>query len=107
MSRIKLSLKELVQVLEIAVTTNVRGKRYVFDEDKSRSDSILARLEADGLFYDETVTPECNIVTPNGRAFYNSGGYAGQRRRRILRNIFVWLSTVLAAFLGSLLATLL
>ena len=97
MSRIKLSLKELDQALELA-----HKHVTVFDEDGDRNLSIIARMVDDGCY-----DAKHDIMTAHGRAFYNSGGYAGQRRRRILRNIFVWLSTILAAFLGSLLATLL
>ena len=101
MSRIKLSLNELDRALELAVTVDIRGNRYAYDKDVAKSVSIFARLLADGYIYDN------NAVTPLGRAFYNSGGYLQKRRRAILRNIFVWFSTVLAATLGSLLASLL
>ena len=101
MSRIKLSLNELDRALELAVTVDIRGNRYAYDKDVAKSVSTFARLLADGYIYDN------NAVTPLGRAFYNSGGYMQKRRRAILRNLLVWLSTVLAATLGSLLASLL
>lgn len=101
MSRIKLSLNELDRALELAVTVDIRNDRYAYDKDVAKSVSIFARLLADGYIYDN------NAVTPLGRAFYNSGGYLQKRRRTILRNLLVWLSTVLAATLGSLLASLL
>lgn len=97
MSKIKLSLKELDQALELA-----HKHATVFDKDGDRNLSIIARMVDDGCYDHQE-----KVMTAHGRAFYNSGGYVGQRRRRILRNIFVWLSTILAAFLGSLLATLL
>lgn len=101
MSRIKLSLNELDRALELAVTVDIRNDRYAYDKDVAKSVSIFARLLADGYIYDN------NAVTPLGRAFYNSGGYLQKRRRTILRNLLVWLSTVLAATLGAWLASFL
>lgn len=91
MSKIKLSLKELDQALELAYK-----HKTVFHEDGNRNLSIIARMVVDG-YYDA----DNGVMTAQGRAFYDSGGYSKERNRRILRQVLGWLFGILSGLLAS------
>lgn len=95
-----MSLKELDQALELAVTTNVIGQSHPFDINPYKSEEIKLRLMIDGLIDD------FNCVTLHGRTFYDSGGYSKERNRRILRQVLGWLFGILSGLFVSWLASL-